>query len=144
MKRLILLPLLFLFAGLALAENVTRSAGYAIHHNAFTTDSLAPEVARSYGIQRSTSRGMVNITVIRETTDTTGTPVQARLKVTAHNLMGQKRNIPVREIREGDAIYYIADFPVAHREHLTFEIEVLPKGQGNPLHARFDQEFFTR
>ncbi len=144
MKRLVLIPLLILFSGLTLAENVTRSAGYAIHHNAFTTDSLAPRVAHSYGIQRSTSRGMVNITVIRETTGTTGTPVKARVKVSAHNLMGQVRNIPVREVREGDAIYYIADFPVAHREHLTFEIDVLPERRDTPLHARFDQEFFTR
>jgi len=144
MKRLILLPLLLLLVGLALAENVTRTAGYAIHHNAFTTDSLAPEVARSYGIQRSTSRGMVNIAVIRETPGTTGAAVEAQVKVVAHNLMGQKRDIPVREIREGDAVYYIADFPVAHRERLTFDIEVLHKGQVTPLHARFEQEFFTR
>ncbi len=144
MKRFVLFTLLILFAGLAPAENVTRANGYAVHHNALTTDSLSAEVARNYGIRRSTSRGMVNIAVIRESAGTTGTPVQAKVKVVARNLMGQKRDIPVREIREGEAIYYIADFPVAHREHLIFEIEVLPKGEVHPLNARFEQEFFTR
>ncbi len=139
-----LLLALCLLALPALAENVTRVDGYAIHHNALTTDMLAPEVARAYGIQRSSRRGMINISVIRETPDTTGRSVPARVKVTARTLTGQTREMPLREIREADAIYYIADFPVAHREHLIFDVEVVPEGETRPLKARFEQEFFTR
>lgn len=145
MKRLLVLPLVLLVAaGATLAENLTRADEYTIHHNALTTDSLAPEVARAYGIQRSGSRGMVNISIIREQPGTTGKSVHARVKLKARELTGQPREIALREIREGDAIYYIADFPVAHREHLIFDIEVIPEGETHALKARFEQEFFTR
>ncbi len=145
MKRLLILPfVLFLAGGAAVAENLTRLGDYTIHHNALTTDALAPEVARAYGIQRSRSRGMVNISIIREQPGTTGKSVHARIGLKTRDLTGQPREISPREIKEGDAIYYIADFPVAHREHLIFDIEAVPEGETRPLKARFEQEFFTR
>lgn len=144
MKKILIL-LTVLLAGLVHAENATRAGNYTIHHNALTTDSLAPEMAQIYGIQRSTSRGMLNITVIRNKPGSMGTPVTAQITLDARNLMGQKRkDIQLREVREGQAIYYIADFPVAHREHLVFDLDIIPAGETHPLHARFDQEFFTR
>lgn len=136
---LALLPL-----GLAAnAENSTKLSGYTIHHNALTTDSLPPNVANAYSIQRSKSRALINIAVIKDKANTTGTPVTAGVKLLARNLIGQKRNIPLREIREQDAIYYIADFPVANRERLMFDLEVTPQGSPYPLQAQFQQEFFT-
>lgn len=144
MKKILIL-LTVLLVGLVHAENATHAGNYTIHHNALTTDSLAPEMAQIYGIQRSTSRGMLNITVIRNKPGSMGTPVTARITLDARNLMGQKRkDIQLREVREGQAIYYIADFPVAHREHLVFDLDIIPAGETHPLHARFDQEFFTR
>lgn len=144
MKK-ILIMLSIVLAGLVHAENATHIGNYTIHHNALTTDSLSPKVAQIYHIQRSTSRGMINITVIRNQPGGMGTPVTARIALDAHNLIGQKRkDIQLHEVREPDAIYYIADFPVAHREHLVFDLDVVPEGETHPLHARFDQEFFTR
>ena len=134
-----------LLAGLVHAENATHIGGYTIHHNALTTDNLSPKVANAYGIVRSTSHGMLNVSVIRDKPGTTGQPVAAQITLNARNLIGQKRDdIRLREVREQDAIYYIADFPVSDREHLTFDLDVIPAGETHPLHARFDQEFFTR
>jgi len=134
-----------LLAGLVQAENATQAGNYTIHHNALTSDVLAPQVAQAYAIQRSTSRGMVNITVMRNQPGTVGKPVTAQIELNARNLIGQKReDISLREVREANAIYYIADFPVAHREHLVFEMEVIPEGETSALKARFDQEFYTR
>ncbi len=134
-----------LLAGLVQAENATRTGHYTIHHNALTSDVLAPQVAQAYGIQRSTSRGMINIAVMRDRPGALGEAVTAQIDLNARNLIGQKRkDIQLREVREADAIYYIADFPVAHREHLVFEMEVIPAGETSPLNARFDQEFYTR
>jgi hypothetical protein len=144
MRKLLVLLAALLFAGYVHAENATRAGGYTIHHNALTTDSLSPEVARAYDIPRSTSRGMLNITVVRDEPGTSGTPVTAQIKINARNLIGQERSdINLREVREGKAIYYIADFPVSNREQLTFDLDVLPAGETHALHARFNQEFFT-
>jgi hypothetical protein len=145
MKKLLALLGALLLVGQLQAQNATHAGHYTVHHNALTTDMLSPKVAQAYGIQRSTSRGMLNISVIRDQAGTTGQPVTARIDLRVHNLIGQKRDdIRLREVREADAIYYIADFPVAHREHLFFDMDVTPKGETHPLHARFDQEFYTR
>ncbi len=145
MKKLLVLLGVLLLTGPLYAQNATRAGHYTIHHNALTTDMLSPKVAQAYGIQRSTSRGMINISVIRDKPGTIGEPVRARITLDARNLLGQKRDdIRLHEVREAKAIYYIADFPVAHREHLSFDLQVTPEGETHPLHARFDQEFYTR
>jgi hypothetical protein len=127
-----------------LAENSTRSGGYTIHHNAITTDSLPVQVATAYGIQRSKNRALLNVSVIRDEPGTMGTPVRAQIRAVARTLYGQIRPLDLREVEEDQAIYYLADFPVAHREVLLFELEILPAGGRYPLRTNMRQEFFTR
>lgn len=135
---------LLLFLPLSsLAENSTHTGGYTIHHNALTTDNLPIQVATAYGIQRSKSRALLNVSVIRDQPGTTGTPVHAQIRAVAKTLYGQIRPIELHEVVEDDAIYYIADFPVAHRETLQFEFEILPADGRYPLRADMRQEFFT-
>jgi len=119
---------------LAAAENSTHTGGYTIHHNALTTDSLPVQVATAYGIQRSKSRALLNVSVIRDHAD---------IRAVARTLYGQIRPIELREIVEDKAIYYIADFPVANREILHFDFEILPENGRYPLRASMREEFFT-
>lgn len=135
--------LLLLMAMQAAAENSTHTGGYTIHHNALTTDSLPVQVANAYDIQRSKSRALLNVSVIRDNPEGMGTPVHADIRAVAKTLYGQIRPIELREIVEGDAVYYIADFPVANREMLQFEFEVLPEGERYPLRASMRHEFYT-
>jgi len=125
------------------AENSTRTNGYTIHHNAVTTDVLPPGTASLYQIQRSKRRALVNISVMKDQAGAAGMPVTADVTLKARNLIGQTRDILLREIREGSAIYYIADFPVGDRERLDFSLEVLPEGETRVLQAGFRQEFFV-
>jgi hypothetical protein len=128
----------------ATADNSTKVDGYTIHHNAITTDMLTPEISRAYRIPRSRNRGMLNVSVIRDAEGTTGTPVAAQVQAYSTNFLGQRRPIGMREIREGDAIYYIGDFLVQHGELLNFTIEVRPEGDSQVYATRMSQEFFTR
>lgn len=132
-----------LLSPLAAAENSTRTGGYTIHHNALTTDTLPAQVATAYRIQRSKNRALLNISVIRDEPGTMGTPVKAEIRAVARNLFGQIRALEMREVVEDRAIYYIADFPVAHREVLNFEFEIMPEGGRFPLQANMRQEFWT-
>ena len=136
----ILLMTLSLSAG---AENSSHTGGYTIHHNALTTDSLPVQVATAYGIQRSKTRALLNVSVLRDEVDGRGTPVRADVKAVARTLYGQIRPIEMREVVEGEAIYYLADFPVAHREVLNFDFEIMPEGGRYPLRASMRQEFYT-
>ena len=128
---------------IASAENSTRTGGYTIHHNALTTDSLPVQVATAYGIQRSRHRALLNVSVIRDEPGSLGTPVHADIRAVAKTLYGQIRPIEMREIVEDKAIYYIADFPVANRDVLNFEFEIMPAGGRYPLRAHMHQEFYT-
>ena len=127
-----------------LAENSTSVPGYVIHHNAFTTDTLSPEVARHYRLQRSKNRGMLNVSVIKEIPGTTGLSVPAQVTARATNLTGQSRDIPMREVKDGDAIYYIGDFRVANQETLNFSLEVTPAGEPKAHPAHLSQQFFIQ
>jgi hypothetical protein len=60
------------------------------------------------------------------------------------NLTGQLKNLELRPITVGDAIYYIGSLPVADREVLIFDIEATPDGETAPMKVRFQQQFYTR
>ncbi len=125
------------------ADNSTAIPGYTIHHNALTTDNLPIQVANAYDIQRSKTRGLLNVSVLRDDLNGPGTPVRAEIIAVARTLYGQIRPLDMREVVEGEAIYYLADFPVAHREILNFDLEILPEGGRYPLRANMRQEFYT-
>ena len=44
------------------------------------------------------------------------------------NLTGQLKNVTMRQIDEGNAIYYIGEVAIANRETLVFDISVRPEG----------------
>lgn len=139
----VLLALVLLAPLCALAENSTTAGGYTVHHNAFTTSTLTPEVAKAYGILRSKYRGMLNISVIKEAEGTTGTPVPARVDVETVVLTGQRTPLPMREIKEQEAVYYVGEFPVQNNETVNFRIEVTPEGTDETFIIKMEQQFFT-
>jgi len=127
----------------AAAENSTLVGGYTIHHNALSTDTLTPEIAQAYNIKRSPNRGMISVSVLENRAEGQPKAVPAEIQAVAANLTGQTRNIEVREIREGNAIYYIGDFPVTNEETMNFTLTVKPEGMKQPYTAHFSQQFFT-
>jgi hypothetical protein len=127
-----------------LAQNSTTVGDYTIHYNALTTDSLTPEIASNYQIQRSKSRALINIAVLKRDQMGIHRPVSAEVTLQSRSLVGHIRDIPLREIREDKAIYYIADFSVADREHLHFNADVTPQGQHYPTQIHFQHQFYTR
>ena len=127
----------------ATAENSTQASGYTIHHNAIPTATLTPAVATGYRITRSKYRGLLNVSVIKEVPGTTGQPVTAIVRANATNLLGKSLAIPMREIREGAAVYYIGEFPIIDRETLSFKLEVTPAGMQKPISAALSQQFFV-
>ena len=128
---------------LALAEESTQAGEYTIHHNAFRADTLSPDVARTYGFQRSKHRGLLNVSVIKEQKGTTGISTPATVDVDIVNLMGQKSPIPMREIKDQEAVYYMGEFPIYNEQTINFEIRVKPQGETTTRVVKMSQEFFT-
>jgi len=139
--------LLFAFFALgAQAETPVKVGEYTVHFSAFNTDTLQPNMAKAYNITRSKNRGMFTISVMKDNHGVSplGKPVRAMIKASASNLTGQLRDFKVREIDEGDAIYYISVFHVTAGETLDFDIKIAPEDGGKPFSVRFRQQFYTR
>jgi hypothetical protein len=139
-----LLGVLVALSWAAQAENSQDFGDYVVHFVALSTTDLAPSVTREYDIRRSKNRGMINIAVLQKMLGTTGAAVPAKVSASATNLAGQKREIDLREIREGTAIYYIGEFPIAHEETLRFRVLVEPEDQNETHEVNFKQQFFTQ
>ncbi len=113
---------------------------HVVHFSAQTTDQLPPEVARAYGIVRSKNRAMLNVSILKEgTTDA----VTADVSVRTVNLAGQLKNVTMRKIQEGEAIYYIGETGIANRETLIFNISITPEGATDASDVSFTRQFYT-
>ena len=147
MKRLTIS--LFALAALCLATAAQAQQSqdfgeYVVHYNALNTNLIQPEVAQAYGIVRSPSRALLNVTVLKKVMDTPGTPVSAAITASGTNLTGQRRDIELREIKEpGGAVYYVGQFPVHNLETYLFDVTVAIEGEAQPLEVRFKQQFYT-
>lgn len=141
MKRLLAsLCLCFIAVG-AHAEISQEFGPIKIHYNALTTDELLPEVARAYKIERSKTRGVVTMSVLKQNKLGVATPVPAKLTVYVTNLTQQLANVEMREIKEGTAIYYLGEFRVAPPDTLKFTATVEVAGEPR-REMVFNQKFY--
>lgn len=147
MKQFLITLLLLGTLSFALTGEAQQSQDfgeYVVHYNALNTNLIPPQVAQNYGIQRSSSRALLNVTVLKKVMDTPGTPVSAQVTANGINLTGQTREIKVRKIEDSEgAIYYLGEFPVHNLETYRFTIEVAVEGEEEPLVVKFKQQFYT-
>jgi hypothetical protein len=133
--------LLVALAQPAATQQSETFGNYEVHYNTLNTNMLSPEIASVYGIQRSGTQAMLNVTVLnRETREA----VAATVDVIASNLTGQRRDIELRRIDDQGAIYYIGQFRIHDEETLNFNVSVKPSGfDGDAFELTFRQQFFT-
>ncbi len=125
----------------AATANSRDFGDYALHFNALRTDQLTPDIARNYNIIRSPNRVLLNVSIIHKVEGTPGVPVAGNVTAAAVNLNGQLKDLVIRELREGDAIYYIGDVPIATNETLTFTIDATPVNETRRLSVKFQRDF---
>lgn len=118
-----LLLLLLCIPRAAAAGQSERYGDYVVYYSALSTDLLTPDVARSYGFVRSSHRGLVNIAIRRADKAVTGV-----VSGSAVNLSGQRVPVDFREVKDGDAIYYLGTFPISGSDTVRFELTVAPSG----------------
>lgn len=128
---------------LAATESFKVFGDYELHFNALTTDQINERMATEHGIVRSKNRVLLNVSVLENQGIGIPVSVTARVSASARNLTGQIRNLPVREIRDGDAIYYIAETPIENAETLIFTVEATPETGTEPLKVSFQKQFFV-
>jgi hypothetical protein len=128
---------------LAATESFRDFGDYVLHFNALTTDQISEAMAAEHGVIRSRNRALLNVSVLQNQEIGLATAVEAEVSASARNLTGQIRNLPVRPIRDGDAIYYIAETPIVNAESLIFTVEAMPDGSTETLSVSFQKQFFV-
>jgi hypothetical protein len=141
MKRLFAALCLCSVTAVAHAEISQKFGPLEIHYNALTTDELLPEVARAYKIERSKTRGLVTMSVLKQNPVGAPTPVPAKITVYVTNLTQQLANVEMREIKEGTAIYYLGEFRVVPPDTLKFTATVEVAGEPR-RELVFNQTFY--
>ncbi len=123
-------------------ESFVNVGDYEMHFNAVRSDQLTADIARAYGIERSKNKVLLNISVLNHANKNT-VSTDANITVLARNLNNQVKDVPLRRITEGSAIYYIGDADISGTETLVFEINALPAGSSNTITAKLTREFFA-
>ena len=134
---------LLLIPTFSLADNAYDFGEYIVYYNAFTADTLPPEMATAYGIVRSKYKGVLNLSVQKKSNPgQLPQPVNAEVKINAVNFAGQLKELTPRRVTEGTAIYYISEFRVSNKEKVTFNITLKPKAENKPLTFSFKRQFY--
>lgn len=129
MARL-LLPLLLLF-GLALPAAGQQSEmfdQYELHYSVVNTTFLSPKVAATYGITRGDDRAILNLAVREHLAQDKTEARSMNLKGRTWDLLQHTQELEFQEVREGPAIYSIAEFKFLNEEWRHFEVHFRPEG----------------
>lgn len=119
----LLLALLLPLAARADDRPFREFGDYRVHYSAFNSSFIDAKIAAAYDIVRGGDRGLVNIAVV-PTGVVGGRPAQVSGHVA--NIFGQRQTLEFFEVREGDAVYYLAPFRFEHEDALTFNVTVKP------------------
>lgn len=136
MRRLIFCLFALCLSLPAVAERKQTFGELDVHYSAFNSGFLQPDIAAAAGLVRSKTQGVVNIAVLKA-----GKPSTAQVSGQVKDLLGKVKPLAFRQVSEGGAIYYLAQFPFTQREMLNFSLTV-QQGDGSPHTFTFDQEFF--
>ncbi|MBQ4832855.1 DUF4426 domain-containing protein [Pseudoalteromonas sp. MMG010] len=112
---------------------------WQVHYIAFPSTFIQPNIAQAYGLERSGYKGIVNISILKN--DAQNSAQTAVLTGTAKNLLGNKQTLNFKEVKEGDAIYYLAQVDYSNEEVLRFEIAIKQNNQFHTL--KFQQKFYV-
>jgi hypothetical protein len=129
MNRLLSLLLPLVLVTLPVKAQQSEMFGrYELHYSVVNTTFLAPKVAASYGIVRGNDRAILNLAVREHLEDGSTVARSMELKGRTWDLLQKTRELSFQEVREGPAIYSIAEFKFLSEEWRHFEVHFRPEG----------------
>ena len=131
---------LTLLPGLSQGQQSETFGPFELHYSVVNTTFLDPKIAANYGITRGDKRAILNLAV-RENLTNGSAARTMMLQGRTWDLI-QNQPLEFREIREGEAIYYIAEFPFINEEWRFFEIEFRPEGATQSYTFKFKHQLY--
>jgi len=139
-KTIALMILTFGLVSGVSAENMKKMGSMNVHYIALGATFLTPEIARTYNIERSRYNGLINIAVLNNTVE--GMPAKSvSITGTARNDLGQIKQLDFAEVKEGEAIYYLAQIKYSDEETYYFDFHITDGTESHKL--TFKQKFYV-
>jgi hypothetical protein len=122
------------------AENMKKLGSMNVHYIAIGSTFFTPEIAKAYGISRSRYNGLINISVLDNSQ--AGAPAKT-VSITgkAKNNLGQFKDLEFQEVKEGSAIYYLAQVNYDNEEMIHFDLMINDGKETQNL--KFSQIFYV-
>ncbi len=136
MRKFLAVTLGLLLSLAVQAEQKIQSGELDIHYIVFNSSFLQPATAKASGLERSKNVAILNVSPLRS-----GKGDKSQVSASVTNPLGQIRKLKFKEIDEGEAVYYIAQFKIDSRELLRFDVR-LTDSQGKAHSLKFTQEVF--
>jgi|TARA_B110000503_G_scaffold35642_1_gene58264 hypothetical protein len=113
--------------------------GYRIFYSSFNSSFILPEIASIYSITRGKDKGLVTIAITKS--GKIGGK-KALISGTASNMLQQQQQLNFIEIKEDEAIYYLAPFEYYNEDTLTFKIEIETEPNQPSISVSFQNKFY--
>ncbi|WP_028865408.1 DUF4426 domain-containing protein [Psychromonas aquimarina] len=142
LKQLSRFLLTLVLLGCSLMSSAEQSLDFGnlqVHYIALPTTFLPANTAKEYAIKRSRYTAYINISVLDKNAELKA--VTAEISGIGKNLIGQNEVLKFKEIREQNAVYYIAEYPFNNEELVHFNIDI--KAQNKKHNLRFKHKFYV-
>ncbi|GAA6151685.1 DUF4426 domain-containing protein [Pseudoteredinibacter isoporae] len=113
---------------------------YKVFFSVFNSSFIPPDIAKAYDLVRGANRALVNIAVLKNGNIRGGS---AQVTGEFKNLIQQTRQLVFKEIKEQNAVYYLAPLRFDNEEVLHFHITVTPEGSEKSHSFRFHRKMNT-
>lgn len=126
----------------SIAQQSERFDQFELHRSVVYTTFLTAEIAAQYGISRGDDKAILTLSVRdADAGETSGRPmeIEGRTWDLIHG-----GNLEFKEIREGRATYYIADFEFINREWRFFEFSFKPEGSDKTYEYSFKTQLWKQ
>ncbi|MEK9807356.1 MAG: DUF4426 domain-containing protein [Halieaceae bacterium] len=138
----LLLALLITVVPVVQAQQSERFDQFELHRSVVYTTFLTPEIAAEYGIARGKYKAILTLSV----RDVEAGEIAGRPMIITGETWDLIRGDPLefKEIREGPATYYIADFTFIDREWRFFEFDFQPEGSEKVYRYKFKTQLWKQ
>ncbi len=137
--RRALLLLAAVLATQAQANDRYSTRDIELYSVALPTTELTAEAAKNYNVERSPTRGLLTVTLVKKGKSGGNETVVGQVYAGAINLNNNLSNIPIREVHEGGSVYYLGEFQVATPDTLRFLVNA--NVLGKVMKSEFAREF---
>lgn len=122
-------------------DNSKSFGDYDVFYNVLNSTFIKPDVAARYGIVRGKDKALINIAVRKRLTDGKSAAHAVEISGTSSDLI---HSLPLqfREIKEHDAIYYIAELSFHDKELRSFTILIKTEPGIAPYTLKFNKTLY--